>query len=742
MSKKNTKVQVIKKRLLSIGLKIALFFLALLFITLIIISIPAVQTKIINRISDAAFNKINHNLDLEYINIRWFDTVLIKGLLVYDTKNQKMIKADRIILDFKLGALITQNSINLDKIILQGADIAMLKNAPEGQFNINFFIDEIKNNLIKKKPKKNAKFFNTDKVILTNSSFKIYRDDKDPIIHRFDQYHFTIQNIEANLRNFVLKPGNIAFTVDNLQCIDSATGLDVKKLNAKFLYTRQSMVFQNMDLKFGNSYISQSMVFNFLQPSSVKEFVDSVHITANVKKSIIYSKDLGHFAPSFKKYNEYFRLKGFVEGPIKRFNAKNITLQFGARSEIKGYISMYGLPNFEETFINAKVNIATIHLDDLASYMNEETYESIKKFGVVKLDGRFSGFPGDFVSNASDDTHIGELKTDINLKIGKENQEMSTYSGKLTTKNFDLGILLGDTSVYQFLDLNGSINGRGFTREDAKFDLVSTISKIGINGYDYQNITTDALLANQFFNGTIKIDDPNLQFNGKASIDLNKENEIIQVEAELGKAFLDTLKLTDKPAFLSSSLNLDMRGLSLDEILGDIFLDNTYFRYGDKELFIDRLSILSEKDSLSRSLNVQSPNIDLRIFGDFNYSTFFNDLVDVYDEYKLIFRNDSKEIKTYYASQKKDYSDYYYLDYDIKLKNINPIINLFLPEFFLSKNTKIVGGFTGGPTKLVELSSEVDTLTLNKFYFEQSTIEFTTQKSSDTTLVYAQYQIE
>ena len=133
-------MQVIKKRLLSIGLKIALFFLALLFITVIIISIPAVQTKIINRISDAAFNKINHNLDLEYINIRWFDTVLIKGLLVYDTKNQKMIKADRIILDFNLGALITQNRINLDKIILQGADVAMLKNAPDGQFNINFFI--------------------------------------------------------------------------------------------------------------------------------------------------------------------------------------------------------------------------------------------------------------------------------------------------------------------------------------------------------------------------------------------------------------------------------------------------------------------------------------------------------------------------------------------------------------------------------------------------------------------------
>lgn len=742
MSKKITRAQVIKKRLLSISLKIGLFFLILLFILSIVISIPAVQTKIINRISDAAFDKINHNLDLEYINIRWFDTVLIKGLKVYDTKNQIMIKADRIILDFKLGALITQNSINLDKIILQGVDVAMLKNAPDGQFNLNFFIDEIKNNLIKKKPKKDAKFFNTDKVILTNSSFKIYRDDRDPITNRFDQYHFTLQNIEANLKNFILKPGNISFSVEDLQCVDSATGFDVKELKTKFLYTRQSMVFQNMELKAGNSSLSQSMVFNYLQPSSVKEFVDSVHITANIKKSIIHSKDLGHFAPSLKKYNEYFKFKGFIEGPINRFNAKNITLQFGRSSELKGYIRMYGLPNFEESFINVKINSAKIRIDDLIPFMNEESFERVKKFGNIKFEGRFSGFPGDFVSKASFKTNIGEFDTDINLKIGKTIHEISTYSGRLTTKNFDLGVFLGNTAVYQYLDMDGSINGRGFNKEDAKFDLVSSISRIGINGYNYQNITTDALFAEQFFSGNIKIEDPNLQFNGKASIDLNKEHEIIQVQAKLGKANLDILKLTEKPAFLSSTLNLDMRGLKLDEILGEIFLDSTYFKYGNKELYVDRLRILSEKDSLSRSLKVQSPIVDLHIFGDFNYSAFFQDLVDVYDEYKLIFRNDSKEIKAYYASQKKYYSDYYYLDYDINLKNINPIVNLFLPEFFLSENTKIVGGFTGGPTKLVEVSSQVDNLTINKFTFEKNNIEFNTQKSSDTTLVYAQYKIE
>lgn len=724
-----------------IGLKISLFFLALLFFTIVLISIPAVQTRIINKISDTVFDKINHNVAMEYINIRWFDTVLINGLHVYDTKSQQMIKVDRLILDFKLGDLITSKSVNLDKAILQGASVDMLKNGPEGQFNLNFFIDEIKYKIIRKKDTKEGKVFHTDKIILTNSQFRIYRDDKDLITQRFDQYHFTLKDLEANLADFRLAKGEIDFVVSELQCVDSSTGLDVKSLQTKFSFTRQSMVFQNMELKAGSSTISQSMVFSYLQPSSVKEFVDSVKITANIKKSVIHSGDLAHFAPAMKKYNEYYHLKGFLEGPVKRFAAQNITLRFGQRSEVQGYISMYGLPNFDETFIDAKIAAGKIHVYDLSPYLSENSMKNMSKFGNVTIQGGFSGFAADFVTNAKFETEIGDFNTDINLKLGATPSDKPYYSGKLTTNNFNLGVFFADTTLFQKLDLNGSITGSGFSRQDAMFDLVSDIKRIGINGYDYRNIQTDAVLAEQLFNGNLIVDDPNLQFNGNLSIDLKQENETIQVKAELGKAVLDTLRITEKPAYLSSSLNVDMHGLSLDEILGEAYLSNTYFRYNKQELFLDRLTLISEKDSLSRSFSIQSPFADLHIFGDFNYSSFLRDVQDVYQEYKLIFRNDSKEINSYYANNQKDYADYYYLDYDLSLKDINPIALMFEPDFRLSKNTTVIGSFTGGPTKLVEIESKIDTLKFRGITMEGNQVRVHTQKSSDTTLVYASYDI-
>ncbi|NJN27978.1 MAG: hypothetical protein HC819_19400 [Cyclobacteriaceae bacterium] len=742
MSKKKTRTQVIKKRILAISLRVALFFVLLLISSIAILSIPSVQTRLINKLSDSIFIKIKHNVDLGYLNIRWFDTILIKDLVVYDSRNRQMIKAERVILDFKITDIFKANSISLDKAILQGASVDMLKNGPEGQFNLNYFIDEIKDQLIRKKPGRKSKSFIAHKIILVDSRFNIYRDDKQVITERFDQYHFTLKKIDASVSDFIIKAGTVAFTVNELQGLDSATHLDIKQIKTNFLYSRQSMVFQNMELHVGNSRINQSMVFNYLQPSSIKEFVDSVNITANVKNSIIYSKDLGQFVPALKKHSQYYRLKGFIEGPVSRMSASNISLQFGSRSEIKGYINTYGLPDLSETFINAKVNIGKIEVDDMAPYLSSESLINAQKFGYINFEGGFSGFIGDFVSNASFKTSIGDFDTDINLKLPRPGTASKpSYTGRLSTREFDLGRFFSDTVHYQTLDLDGSIKGSGFTKQNAKFDLVSNIKSIGINGYNYKNIKTDAVLANEFFNGNLIIDDPNLQFSGNLKLDLKEKHEVIQIEANLGKANLDTMKLTTKPAVLSSSLNVDMHGLSLDSIFGDIFLDNTYFKLGDKELFMDRLLLTSKRDSLSRTLKLVSPNLELDIFGDFNYSQLFQDVVDLYHEYQVVFVNQSKEIAAYHASHSKSLSDYYYLDYDINLKNINPVINLFVPDFFISENTRLVGAFTGGTTKKVELHSQINALSINNYTFENNIVEFNTQKSVDTTLVYANYDI-
>ncbi len=702
-----------------------------------IINIPYIQTRIIQYSTDKVLLKIGHRLSLDYINIRWFDTIIIRDLDIWDPAGKKMVHIDKMILDFKLLRLITGANINFDQAILIGPDVEMYNDGPNKEFNLNFFIYKIKSEF-EKSSGKPGKAFLIDKVIIKNGRYKLFRLDKELIANRFDQYHFTLKNLNAELGSFLIKKGLTSFDARKLQCVDSSSNLNIKQLSAHYEYTAHSMVFQELDAEIGKSRLKESMVFNYLQPSSLKYFTDSVKIVASIKRSDIHSSDLGKFIPAIKSYNQLYHLNGFLEGKISRMNAKNLTIGFGRSSRIFGFIDTYGLPNLQETFINAQITTSSINVADLAAYTTEENLQRLKKFGRMKVKGRFSGFLNDFVSNGSFQTDIGEFDTDINLKINNADPGASTYSGKLVTQNFDLGVFLGDTTTFQIVDLNGQIRGKGFTKGKARFDLKSEISRLGYKHYDYQNIYTDATFANEFFNGTLIIEDPYLKFQADASIDLRENKDLIQIEAKLDTAMLRPLNISKKPAYIKSNILVNIRGLKLDDMVGNIDLQSTYVRYEDRYFQLDTLSIISEKDSLGRSLTIESPLLQMHLFGDFNYSDFFRDITSTIREYTMTLKNDSKVTEAYYQDKHTDYSDYYYLDYDLKLVDFNPVLSLIRPGSYLAENTSITGNYTGGPVITFEIHTRPQRLDIDDFSFRNTILDIESSKLADSSSIYAQ----
>ena len=740
MSEDSNKTQFKKKQILKIIFGIFAGIFLFLFLAIGIISIPVVQTRIIQNTTDKIFLKIGHKVSIEYINIRWFDTVILRNLDLWDTAGEKMIHIDKLFLDFKLAKLVTGTSVNFDQAIILGADVYMVNNTSNEQFNLNFFIDRIKKEF-KRNSKKEKKPFVIDEVILKNGRYKIYNLNKELITTRFDQNHFTIKDINGELSSFMFRPGHISFEAKNLNFIDSATNLDIRQLTTNYIYKSNSMVFQEMTANIGKSKLNQSMVLNYLKPSSLKYFTDSVTIVASIKKSLLHSSDLGKFIPAIKPYNQYYRLNGFLQGKVSRLNAKNLTIDFGNNSRVYGFIDTYGLPNLKETFINAQITTSNVNVLDLAPYTSADNLERLKKFGRISAKGRFSGFLNDFVSNASFKTEIGDFTTDINLKINERQSRETTYQGKLITNNFNLGMLVGDTTTFQMIDLNGQIKGKGLTTEEARFDLKSNISRLGFKHYEYQNIITDATLADEFFNGTLVIEDPNLRFQADASVDLQNNRDFIQIEAQLDTAILLPLNISDKPTFIKSNLLVNITGLKLDDMVGNIDLQNTHIQYDDRYLQLDTLNLTSEKDSLGRSLTIKSPLLHMHLFGDFSYSAFFQDIISTFKEYTLAIKNDSKKINEHYLTKQTTYSDYYYLDYDINLMDFDPIINLFLPDMHISKNTSITGNYIGGPTTAFEIHLNPKRLDYGKYSFRSSIFDITSTKPADTSSIFAQISI-
>lgn len=710
----------------------AVLALALLISSL---QIPYVQTKVAAKLTEIVSKKIQFPVEIGYVNIRWFDSVLLEDVLIKDTESNNMIKVKEVFIDFQLYALFDPSNISIDRVVLDQAQVDLIKNNDYG-LNISLFINNLREWLASDKPAKKKPIFSIQNVELLNSQFSINDPTRDSISDGFDYYHFNLADIELSAKDFKVVADTLEFDLLSLVTHDVKTGLTIHEMNTFFRLSQRAMEFQALHIHANESHIRDSLVFNFENTAALSYFTDSVKFSAQLDSTIIYSKDLALFAPSLYQFDDYYRLSGNLSGMVKDLSIKDMRLNFGQNSLLQGQLSFEGLPNIQETFIAGNLSKANIVPADVKKYVNPDIYKQVEKLGAVNLTGRFVGFPNDFVANGTFYTEIGNVISDINLKIDETTQK-SYYSGKISTQNFDIGKIMGRPEMVQRVNMQGNIVGSGFQLENAEFDLKATITKLGIKGYEYRNINTDARMAKEFFQGQLSINDPNLRFEADASVDLRDDINKIMIQAQLDTALLKPLNLSKKEIVIATNLDVDMTGLEIDSIIGAASFTNTFFSYEGNALQIDSLDLLSLRKDGIRNFLLATDFVEISATGDYEFTTLYKDAIRLIDEYKLNFENNDQKIRRYYATKNTATADKYDLNFEIDLIDINPIAQLFAPQLTVSKNTVLEGNFTGGYTAILALNGQIDTLNYNGFEIYNTQAEINTSKIADSTNVLA-----
>jgi len=701
---------------------------------------PHIQTKASNFLANYLSDRLGMDIEIGYVNIYWFSHVYLEKVLVKDTQKDTLIAINKARLNFNVNSLIQGRNLTLDKAVLNGADVRVLRNAPGNTFNINLFFNGIKELTKSDLPDSLKGIFLIKNFEISNSTFTFSDQTKDSIVNKFNYNQFRLNNIQASGENISAQGKNFQLQVNELNCVDSATSVSVKQLSGFYQITKKSMVFRTFDLNVGNSQIEASMVFQFDSIQSMKDFNENVKIICDVKKSKIYSRDLGYFATTFNKYRQNYYVDGFFSGKINRFDVKNFNLSFGSLSKIRGSVNMSGLPDFSNTFIDLKIENSLLNPQDLLQYLGEETIVSLEKFGQSSFNGRFIGFPIDFVADAVFITQIGSVDGDINFKLD-QTDNLPNYSGHLVAKGLDMGVVLGNGEKYQTLDLNGRIEGKGLYESDADFYLDAVIENFGVLGYDYKNIVMDGRLSSQIFNGFISINDPNLIFEMNGSIDLGKDQESINITASLDTAILDKLNITSTPASISTDIRIDLIGLDINTLNGYVFAPKSVINYDGRSATIENFKLITENNDSLNFLEVSSNNIDCHISGKYELTRIIQDIPDIVKEYKMILKNDSATISNYYAQIDKSDSSSYYIDYNFSLFDISPFLQVFEPDIYVSKNTFMGGYIYVDTLTKVSVEAQLDTFQYNTVNFINNRLKLLTIKLTDSLDVYADLEI-
>ena len=249
----------------------------------------------------------------------------------------------------------------------------------------------------------------------------------------FDERHIILSEIKGSFKNFKLVDDSITARV-------SISGKDrgdfvIKTLDADYKLTPEIMEFKNLDLVTSKSHLKNYFAMHYKSfNSDMQDFVHAVTLDGHFLDSKLSSDDLAYFAPEIKSWKQVFLLNGTAHGKVDNITAKNMVISAGENNYLEGNLSLRGLPDVSETFIDFRAKELRTSYNELAKIIPDLkgiTTPRISTFGNIKFVGSFTGYVRDFVAYGNLSTEIGELQMDLHLQVPEKGK--ASYQGTLST---------------------------------------------------------------------------------------------------------------------------------------------------------------------------------------------------------------------------------------------------------------------------------------------------------------------
>lgn len=607
----------------------------------LLIQFPPVQTWLVGRVTSYLSNKLQTDVEIRSVNISFFNKLVLKGVYVQDLDKDTLLYANYI-------------SIGINKLPLFGRPLSVSKvTLSDGQFNlksdttganVSKIVQKIagkRNQQVQDTAKKAGTFsLIANELELKNFSFSFWKYEEGKVPH--DPNSIDFKDIEAD---------SIYLTADNIRIENDTLFYDVKSLSANeksgyrlrklttnaFIVPGKDIHFNNLEVTDDYSHIRlkyYSMTYNGAEEFS--NFVENVVLSGDFENSEVSFESIGYFAAALQNIPIKVIANGFVNGPVSNLKSNNLNIKGLNNTVIDGRFSMSGLPDINETFIFADLKQLSTNPQDFFTAISKITgdkMESLDNFlsnvNQVNFKGSFTGLYNDFVANGNLLTNLGSLKLDVLFKSG--NNKSIDFSGRVSTPQLDAGKLLKADFIGQtkfnlmtkgHIPPNGSLNlfGEG------------VISELLLNDYTYKNINLSGTLVDNEFNGSVNVQDPNidLAFLGKVNFKGTKEDPVPMFDFDADLKHIDLAKLNfnkrDSVSKFEGKIHAKFKGDNITNYIGEIKLLDAFYTDDIERIPIGELSLTSRENNGKSSLFLSSDFIEAEYIGTYLFGQFIKEL--------------------------------------------------------------------------------------------------------------------
>ena len=474
---------------------------------------------------------------------------------------------------------------------------------------------------------KNWQLFGWDIVIkkinIENSKIATGFALKRPIYNYFDPQNIVFDKINGKIENVKWNSDTITLKL-NLATTERS-GFTIKKIQSNVIAFPNTVAFDNLSLITNNSNIGNYLSFSFTDfKKDVSDFIHKINMQAKFNNTKISIADIAYFAPTIQQtLKNDININGNSAGTVSNFSIKDANIISGNTS-IKGSITMNGLPNINNTYINFNNGSLNTNITDIAQFapqLKKIKGVQLSTLGQIDFKGNFTGFINDFVTYGTLRTNLGSIVTDINMKL--PNNGTPSYAGKIATNSFAIGQLLQNKAL-GIIGFNGKIDGKGFDIKTIDANINGTTTAFTYNGYTYKNITTVGHLNQKSYTGSIVANDNNFIADLKGYVDFGKTIPKFNLSGIIKKSNFKNLQFTKDDLSYTGQINLDFEGNNISNFDGEIILDNAIIKNGDETLPFSFLTVKSTKTPIGRNLQFSSNEFDGYVNGKFTYDNITN----------------------------------------------------------------------------------------------------------------------
>ncbi|MFT5753477.1 MAG: hypothetical protein ACI924_000694 [Flavobacterium sp.] len=646
--------------------------LILLLVSGILLSLPFVQTKLGQYVTNSLNEDFGTNLSIEKVAISPFGNVKLKNIVAKDKKNSDLFQIDKLQTSIlQVRKLINNGHPYLENLIADGLHFNIIQYKGDKETNLDDFIASFDDG--SPSSGKFRMFVNNMKISNSLFSYTDYNLETPKVLF------FT--NLNGELDQFTIKGSDVTALIRILAFKDHR-GVEITNLASNFTYTKTNIILDALALKTANSNFEGNVKLLYKR-EDFRDFNNKVVFDVQIDKATISTNDLNYFYNEFGTNNTFY-VDTHLKGTLNNFTTKNLSLVDKYGSEIRGNVTFKNLLTKKEKEFEISGNFNKIYsrYDDIKILMprilGERLPSSLALLGSFDINGTMDLTYNDINADVAMLSELGYLKSKLYIN-NLNNIDKAEYNGNIVLDRFDIGILIGDKTIGK-TTLNLDVDGKGFTKKYLDTKIAGYIESLTYDGYSYQKIEIDGKLKMPYFQGYFNSNDKNLKMDFNGIVDLSSKSKNYNFKANIDYANLRALNIYSKDSIsiLKGLVDINVTGNSIDEIYGTVNLKNLYYQNNKDFYFFDDFILESTFDSnKERTIIVESPDIvSGKVVGKFK----FNQL-------QKLLENAAGSLYANYSPNKLLPNQYMTFDFTI----YNKIIGVILPNVEVGENTRVKG---------------------------------------------------